>query len=120
METEVVHTTRKVSQFYFFPYFELFCIIDIFPVQIIALSRNVMLMVHRELGLPVVYHNGYHFQQEIKITTTMVVTVLCSVNQPGDINTVYPEWYLSSRTIHGLRRCFLVSLETKLFFGKKS
>ena len=61
METEVVHTTRKVSQFYFFPYFELFCIIDIFPVQIIALSRNVMLMVHRELGLPVVYHNGYPF-----------------------------------------------------------
>ena len=24
----------------------------------------------------------------------MVVTVLCSVKQPGDINTVYPEWYL--------------------------
>ena len=36
METEVIHTTRKVSQFYFFPYFELFRTIDIyFPYELL-------------------------------------------------------------------------------------
>ena len=50
---------EKVSRFYYFsPYFELFCRIDVFPIQTLIITplRNVMLTVTRELGLPVVRH----------------------------------------------------------------
>ena len=51
--TSCTHTTKKVSQCYYFsPYFELFCTIIIFPHKL--LLHNVMLTVPRELGLPVV------------------------------------------------------------------
>ena len=64
-----------------------------------------------------------HFQQKTKITTIMVVT-----DRNCAMQCKAAWWYKqclswrvsTSRTIHGLLRFFLVSLETKLFFSKKS
>ena len=55
MKQKLYTQQEKVSRIYYFsPYFGLFRTIDIFPIQtfIITLSRNVMLTMPRELGLP--------------------------------------------------------------------